>query len=238
MTQEPGAASSTQAPPPCLPLPGAVSAPTPPSWGATAAPPALRLPGPWDCTLSSGLVRTHGPAVLTRRGAPQGHRSPRSLRTKERSKTIGTEQADTSRGATHRDVSGRDYDKSPTFRKNGCHLLTRVGGRPEQALESLVHNRTVFYTPNSCLWSHFPGGSERKVSACNAGDQGSIPGLGRSPGEGFQHSCLENPTYGGAWEATVHGVAKSRTRLSEFTSLHFIATYDGRNFKTATSKAL
>ena len=49
----------------------------------------------------------------------------------------------------------------------------------------------------------FPGGSDGKVSACNAGDPGSIPGLGRSPGEGngnpLQYSCLENPTDGGAW---------------------------------------
>ena len=49
----------------------------------------------------------------------------------------------------------------------------------------------------------FPGGSEVKASACNAGDLGSIPGLGRSPGEGngntFQYSCLENPMDGGAW---------------------------------------
>ena len=49
----------------------------------------------------------------------------------------------------------------------------------------------------------FPGGSEVKASACNAGDQGSIPGLGRSPGEGsgnpLQYSCLENPMEGGAW---------------------------------------
>ena len=48
-----------------------------------------------------------------------------------------------------------------------------------------------------------------------------IPGLGRSPGEGngnpFQYSCMENPMDGGAWWATVHGVAKSRTRLSDFT---------------------
>ena len=67
----------------------------------------------------------------------------------------------------------------------------------------------------------FPGGSEVKVSACNAGDVGSIPGSGRSPGEGnvspLQYSCLENPMDGGAWWATVHGVAKSRTRLSDFT---------------------
>ena len=67
----------------------------------------------------------------------------------------------------------------------------------------------------------FPGGSEVKASACNVGDMGSIPGLGRSPGEGngnpLQYSCLENPMDGGAWWATVHGVAKSQTRLSNFT---------------------
>ena len=49
----------------------------------------------------------------------------------------------------------------------------------------------------------FPGGSEVKVSACHAGDLGSIPGLERSPGEGngnpLQYSCLENPIEGGAW---------------------------------------
>ena len=63
----------------------------------------------------------------------------------------------------------------------------------------------------------FPGGSEDKASACNAGDLGSIPGLGRSPGEGngnpLQHSCRENPTDRGAWWATVHGVAKSWAKL-------------------------
>ena len=57
----------------------------------------------------------------------------------------------------------------------------------------------------------FPGGSDGKASACNAGDLCSIPGLGRSPGEGngnpLQHSCLENPMDRGAWQATVHGVA-------------------------------
>ena len=66
-----------------------------------------------------------------------------------------------------------------------------------------------------------PGGSEVKASACNAGDLGSIPGSGRSPGEGngnpLQYSCLENPMDGGAWWATVNGVAKSQTRLSDFT---------------------
>jgi len=54
-----------------------------------------------------------------------------------------------------------------------------------------------------------------KASACNAGDLGLIPGSGRSLGEGngnpFQYSCLENSMDGGAWWATVHGVAKSQT---------------------------
>ena len=54
----------------------------------------------------------------------------------------------------------------------------------------------------------FPGGSEVKVSACIAGDPGSIPGSGRTPGEGngnpLQYSCLENPMVGGAWWVTVH----------------------------------
>ena len=74
------------------------------------------------------------------------------------------------------------------------------------------------------LGSHsFPGGSEDKASACNAGDLGSIPEFGGSPGEGngnpLQYSCLENPMDRGAWQATVHGVTKSQTRLSDFTSL-------------------
>ena len=74
-----------------------------------------------------------------------------------------------------------------------------------------------------CSTMGFPGGSEVKASAWNAGDPGLIPGSGRSPEEGngtpLQYSCLENPMEGGVWQATVHGVAKSRTRLSDFTSL-------------------
>ena len=65
----------------------------------------------------------------------------------------------------------------------------------------------------------FPGGSEVKVSAWNLGEPGLIPGLGGSPGEGngnpLQYSCLENHMGRGAWWATVHGVAKSWTRLSD-----------------------
>ena len=67
----------------------------------------------------------------------------------------------------------------------------------------------------------FPGGSDGKESACSSGDQGSIPGLEDSPGEGngnpLQYSCLENPMDGEAWWAAVHGVAKSWTQQSDFT---------------------
>ena len=58
----------------------------------------------------------------------------------------------------------------------------------------------------------FPGGSDGKESACNAGDTGLIPGSGISPGEGngnpLQYSCLENSMDRGIWWATVHGVAR------------------------------
>ena len=68
----------------------------------------------------------------------------------------------------------------------------------------------------------FPASSAGKESACNAGDPGSIPGLGRSPGEGngypLQYSCLENSMDRGAWQAIVHGVAKSQTQLNSFHS--------------------
>ena len=67
------------------------------------------------------------------------------------------------------------------------------------------------------VWG-FPGGSDRKESACNAGDLGLIPTLGRFPGEenGYllQYSSPENPMDRGAWQAIVHGVTKSQTRLS------------------------
>ena len=65
----------------------------------------------------------------------------------------------------------------------------------------------------------FPGGIGGKGSACNTGDMGSILVSGRSPGEGhgnpLQYSYLENPIDRGAWQATVHGVAKSWTQLSD-----------------------
>ena len=73
----------------------------------------------------------------------------------------------------------------------------------------------------------FPGVSHTNVSACNAGDPGSIPGSARSLGErngySLQYSCMGNPVDRGAWRATVHGVAKSQTGLS---GEHFILYTD------------
>ena len=86
------------------------------------------------------------------------------------------------------------------------------------------HPYSKFHVAN-LFNSDFPGGSDGKASAYNAGDLGSIPGSGRSPGEGnrtpLQYSWLENPMDGEAWWTTVHGVAKSRTWLSDFTFFHF-----------------
>ena len=63
----------------------------------------------------------------------------------------------------------------------------------------------------------FPCSSVSRESACNSGDLGSIPGLGRSSGEGngnpLQYSCLENPMDRGAWQATVHGITKVKHNL-------------------------
>ena len=65
----------------------------------------------------------------------------------------------------------------------------------------------------------FPGGSYGKESACNARELSSLPGWGRSPGEGngtpLQYSCLGNPMDRGAWRGTVHGVPESWTRRSD-----------------------
>ena len=71
---------------------------------------------------------------------------------------------------------------------------------------------------NILYWG-FPGGSDGKEYAWNAGDSGLIPGLGRSPeeenGYPLQYSCLENSMDRGGWWATVHGITKSWTQLSD-----------------------
>ena len=84
------------------------------------------------------------------------------------------------------------------------------------SLKKKLYSFLKFYvlTCTHCYLS----GSRGKESACNVGDLGLIAGSGKSPGKGhinpLQYSCLENPMDRGAWRATAHGVAESRTRLS------------------------
>ena len=121
----------------------------------------------------------------------------------------------------------------------GCHFLLqcmKVKVKSLSCVRPLATSWTAAYQAPPSMgfarqeyWSGLPLPSPismllvLKTLPANAGDLGSITGLGRSPGEGngnpLQYSCLANPMDGVAWWATVHGVAKSRTRLSDFTSL-------------------
>ena len=113
----------------------------------------------------------------------------------------------------------RKWQPTPVFLPGKYHgRRSLVGYSPWGRRESDTTERLHFhFHPGRDL----PCSSDGKESACNAGDLGSIPGSGRSSGEGtgnpLQYSCLENPTDRGAWQATGRGVAKSvkETRLSD-----------------------
>ena len=113
--------------------------------------------------------------------------------------------------------------KLPLF--DPCTLWWNVGLFPSldycEGSPNLGLQGCIYLFVDTFVWMGFPGSSDSKASAHNAGDLGLIPGLGRSPGEGngnpLQYSWLENSMDGGAWWATVHRVAKSRTWLSDFT---------------------
>ena len=107
-------------------------------------------------------------------------------------------------------------------------------------VDPLSYNKeSSFFIPTLNSYG-FPGGSEDKASACKAGDPGSIPGLGRSPGEGngnpLQYSSLENPMDRGAWRATVHRVSKSRTRLSYFTHMNSYICQDKETWEMGVGR--
>ena len=109
-------------------------------------------------------------------------------------------------------------DLNPVNPTSQCTLLTTV--------------HTVF--------QGFPGGSVVKNLPVSAGDVGLVPGLERSPGEGndnpLQYSRLENSMDRGAWRATIHGVAKSRARLSTHTHCFSLASEEARVFLSAQDK--
>ena len=114
----------------------------------------------------------------------------------------------------------------------GCHFLLqymKVKNESEVAHSSLTPSDPMDCSLPGCSvrgifqarvleWvaiAGFPTGSDGQASVCNTGDPGSIPGSGRSSGEGngnpLQYPCLENPMDRGAWRAVVHGVEKSQT---------------------------
>ena len=80
-----------------------------------------------------------------------------------------------------------------------------------------------------------PGGTVVKNLPVSTGDAGSVPGWGRSPGGENgnlrQYSCQENPTERGAWQGTVHGVAKSQTQLSNWAGTHTYTSDREADFK-------
>ena len=88
----------------------------------------------------------------------------------------------------------------------------RVSSQPLWSKPCIASFRTTLVSEQ--LWG-FPYGSDGKESACNAGEQSLIPGLGRSLEEGngnlLQYSCLENSVDRGAWQAIVHGITKNWT---------------------------
>ena len=115
----------------------------------------------------------------------------------------------------------------PTFSLSPLTFIKRLFSSSLSAIRVALQScfQLVFPLAKHFSWcslhTGFPCGSDGKVSACNVGDPSLIPGLGRSPGEGngnpLQYSCLESSMDWGAWKATVYGVAKRRTQLSDFT---------------------
>ena len=106
-----------------------------------------------------------------------------------------------------------------TVSKSEVHCFPAFFKRDEPGLQDPLQRILPFLI--NTLQLDFPGDPLDKNPPAHAGDLGSIPALGRSSGEGngnpFQCSCLGNPMARGAWQATVHGVTKSWTRLSNST---------------------
>ena len=118
-----------------------------------------------------------------------------------------------------------------------CHFEEELGKERSIEIMVLIDILTLIYRPGIVLstldvLTHllliitlrygFPDGAVLKNLPVNREDTGSIPGLGRSPGKGngnpLHYSCLGNPMDKGAWQATVHGVAKSQAQLSDSTT--------------------
>ena len=123
--------------------------------------------------------------------------------------------------ATHSSILAQEIPR--TEEPGGLQFMGSQRVRYDRAqTHTHTHTHTNIFTAHILLllfFSNFPHGSDGKASVYNAGDPGSIPGSGRSAGERngnpLQYYCLENPMNREAWQATVHGAAKSQTRLSD-----------------------
>ena len=185
-------------------------------------------PGPALATLPQGLVLISlgNPHLGAKGDRPWGPRRPLTPCWPEPcpKDVVGTRTGEAGRGR---------HQCQPTMDScSGCRLGRAAGRRLKTTIACSLSALEV-RSPNSrCQEGHaasetlgrilphlFPGGSDRKESACNARDWGSIPGSRRSPGErnGYplQYSCLEKSMDREAWRATVCGVAKSQTQLSD-----------------------
>ena len=102
--------------------------------------------------------------------------------------------------------------------KHACVCVSQAGELYYNVNILKTESNEAFYVFPQARYD-FPGGSESKASVYNAGDLGSLPRLGRFPGEGHesshQYSCVGHPMDRGTWQATVHGVVQSQTRLSD-----------------------
>ena len=103
-----------------------------------------------------------------------------------------------------------------------CFFICKAGSIimvPPPGLHSKHFAQIISFSHHIYFATGFLGSSGDKDPVCSVGDQGSIPGLGRSPGEGngnqLQYPCLENPMDRGAWWAPIYGVIKSWTQLSD-----------------------
>ena len=110
-------------------------------------------------------------------------------------------------------VASREIQSSSQkWLRGNSSLYLHLSENGEEIHFIIYHRFTSNFSYVAIFSFGFPGGSVVKNSSVNAGDMGSIPRLGRSPGEGngnqFQYSCLGNPMDRGGWQPTVHGVTK------------------------------
>ena len=116
-------------------------------------------------------------------------------------------------------ISIQDYWRSHSFDYTDlcCKVMSLLFNTLSRLVIAFLPRRVFYVHGCSHHLQCFPGGSDRKESACNAGDTGLISGLGRSPvggnGNPLQYYCLGNPMDRGAWWAPVHGITKICTRL-------------------------